>query len=108
MKTKLYGQFITEMGCCVYTTITINEDYTMNEDVTFYERNGGIDMMREEDFTKGEYVKKEDVMMYLKVFNWNMSREELFEKLKEMQALKVTEHDINKVKINKFLSGEWK
>ena len=37
-----------------------------------YEKNGGIDMMREEDFTQGEYVKKEDVMTYLKVFNWNM------------------------------------
>ena len=65
-------------------------------------------MMREEDFTKGEYVKKEDVMTYLKVFNWNMPRKELIEKFKEMPAINLTEQDINKVKINKFLNGEWK
>ena len=40
MKTKLYGQFITEMGCCVYTTITVNEDYTMNEVVREVKRLG--------------------------------------------------------------------
>ena len=64
--------------------------------------------MREEDFTKGEYVKKKDVMTYLKVFNWNMPRKELIEKFKEMPAINLTEQDINKVKINKFLNGEWK
>ena len=40
MKTKLYGQFITEMGCCVYATITVNEDYTMNEVVREVKRLG--------------------------------------------------------------------
>ena len=64
-------------------------------------------MMREENFTQGEYVKKEDVMTYLKVFDWNMSREELIEKFKEMPAINLTEHDVNKVKINKLLNGEW-
>ena len=72
-----------------------------------YERNGGIDMMREENFTQGEYVKKEDVMTYLKVFDWNMSREELIEKFKEMPAINLTEQDVNKVKINKLLNGGW-
>ena len=38
--TKLYGQFITEMGCCVYATITVNEDYTMNEVVIEVKRLG--------------------------------------------------------------------
>lgn len=28
---KLDIQGITEMGCCVYTTITVREDYTMSE-----------------------------------------------------------------------------
>ena len=65
------------------------------------------DMMREENFTQGEYVKKEDVMTYLKVFDWNMSREELIEKFKEMPAINLTEQDVNKVKINKLLNGEW-
>ena len=65
-------------------------------------------MMREENFTQGEYVKKEDVMTYLKVFDWNMPREELIEKFKEMPAINLTEQDINKVKINKLLNGEWK
>ena len=64
-------------------------------------------MMREENFTQGEYVKKEDVMTYLKVFDWNMSREELIEKFKEMPAINLTEQDVNKVKINKLLNGEW-
>lgn len=66
-----------------------------------------INMMREENFTQGEYVKKEDVMTYLKVFDWNMSREELIEKFKEMPAINLTEQDVNKVKINKLLNGEW-
>ena len=64
-------------------------------------------MMREENFTQGEYVKKEDVMTYLKVFDWNMPREELIEKFKEMPAINLTEQDVNKVKINKLLNGEW-
>lgn len=65
-------------------------------------------MMREENFTQGEYVKKEDVMTYLKIFDWHMSREELIEKFKEMPAINLTEQDVNKVKINKLLNGEWK
>ncbi len=65
-------------------------------------------MMREENFTQGEYVKKEDVMTYLKIFDWNMPREELIEKFKEMPAINLTEQDVNKVKINKLLNGEWK
>lgn len=28
--TKLYIQAITELGACVYTEITVPEDYTMN------------------------------------------------------------------------------
>ena len=67
----------------------------------------GVDMIREENFTQGEYVKKEDVMTYLKVFDWNMPREELIEKFKEMPAINLTEQDVNKVKINKLLNGEW-
>lgn len=63
--------------------------------------------MREENFTQGEYVKKEDVMTYLKVFDWNMPREELIEKFEEMPAINLTEQDVNKVKINKLLNGEW-
>lgn len=65
-------------------------------------------MIREENFTQGEYVKKEDIMTYLKVFDWHMSREELIEKFKEMPAINFTEQDVNKVKINKLLNGEWK
>ena len=65
-------------------------------------------MLREENFTQGEYVKKEDVMTYLKIFDWHMSREELIEKFKEMPAINLTEQDVNKVKINKLLNGEWK
>ena len=68
----------------------------------------GVDMIREENFTQGEYVKKEDVMTYLKVLDWHMSREELIEKFKEMPAINLTEQDVNKVKINKLLNGEWK
>lgn len=64
-------------------------------------------MMKMNDFTKGEYVKKEDVMTYLKVFDWNMSREELMKRFKEMPAINLTEQDINKVKINKMLNGEF-
>lgn len=67
-----------------------------------------VDMIREENFTQGEYVKKEDVMTYLKIFDWHMSREELIEKFKEMPAINLTEQDVNKVKINKLLNGEWK
>lgn len=40
MKRKLSGQFITEMGCCVYATITVSEDYTMNEVVREVKRLG--------------------------------------------------------------------
>lgn len=64
-------------------------------------------MMKMNDFTKGEYVKKEDVMTYLKVFDWNMSREDLIERFKEMPAINLTEQDVNKVKINKMLNGEF-
>ena len=67
-----------------------------------------INRMRKENFTQGEYIKKEDVMTYLKVFDWNMSREELIEKFEEMPAINLTEQDVNKVKINKLLNGEWK
>lgn len=64
-------------------------------------------MMKMDDFTQGEYVKKEDVMTYLKVFDWNMSREELMERFKEMPAINLTEQDVNKVKINKMFNGEF-
>lgn len=64
-------------------------------------------MMKKDDFTQGEYVKKEDVMTYLRVFDWNMSREELMERFKEMPAINLTEQDVNKVKINKMLNGEF-
>lgn len=64
-------------------------------------------MMKKEKFSQGEYVKKEDVMTYLKVFDWNMSREALIEKFEEMPAINLTEQDVNKVKINKLLNGEW-
>lgn len=37
---KLEIQAITEMGCCVYTSITVSEDYTMNEVVREVKRNG--------------------------------------------------------------------
>ena len=74
----------------------------------FNEGKVGVDMIREENFTQGEYVKKEDVMTYLKIFDWHMSREELIEKFKEMPAINLTEQDVNKVKINKLLNGEWK
>lgn len=64
-------------------------------------------MMKMDDFTQGEYVKKEDVMTYLRIFDWNMSREELTEKIKEMPAINLTEQDVNKVKTNKMLNGEF-
>lgn len=28
---KLMAQAITEMGCCVYVTVKVSDDYTMNE-----------------------------------------------------------------------------
>lgn len=31
MNRKLDVQVITEMGCCIYTQITVSENYTMNE-----------------------------------------------------------------------------
>lgn len=37
---ELTIQAITEMGCCVYTTIKVSEDYTMNEVVREVRRNG--------------------------------------------------------------------
>lgn len=64
-------------------------------------------MMKMDDFTQGEYVKKEDVMIYLRVFDWNMSREELMERFKEMPAINLTEQDVNNIKINKMLNGEF-
>ena len=33
-------QAITEMGCTVYTSINVSEDYTMNEVVREVKRNG--------------------------------------------------------------------
>lgn len=33
-------QAITETGCCVYTSIKVNEDYTMNEVVREVKRLG--------------------------------------------------------------------
>lgn len=38
IKTKLYIQAITEMGCCVYTMISLPEEYTMNQVVTEVKR----------------------------------------------------------------------
>ena len=64
-------------------------------------------MMKMDDFTQGEYVKKEDIMTYLSVFDWNMSREDLIERFKDMPAINLTEQDVNKVKINKMLNGEF-
>ena len=64
--------------------------------------------MKYDEFTSGEYVKKKDVMTYLRVFNWDMPREELIEKFKDMPSINLNEHDVNKVKINKLLNGEWK
>lgn len=64
-------------------------------------------MMKMDDFTQGEYVKKEDVMTYLRVFDWNMPRENLIERFKDMPAINLTEQDVNKVKINKMFNGEF-
>lgn len=63
--------------------------------------------MKYDDFTSGEYVKKEDVMTYLRVFKWDMLREELIEKFKGISSITLNNQDINKVKINKVLNGEW-
>ena len=63
--------------------------------------------MKYDDFTSGEYVKKEDVMTYLRVFNWDMPREELIEKFKGISSITLNNQEINKVKINKVLNGEW-
>ena len=63
--------------------------------------------MKYDDVTNGEYVKKEDVMTYLRVFNWDMPREELIEKFKGISSITLNNQDINKVKINKVLNGEW-
>lgn len=38
--TKLYIQAITESGSCVYTTINLKEDYTMNMVVKEVKRLG--------------------------------------------------------------------
>ena len=38
--TKLNIQAITEMGATVYTTITVSEEYTMNEVVRTIKANG--------------------------------------------------------------------
>ena len=67
----------------------------------------GENKMKYDDFTSGEYVKKEDVMTYLRVFDWTMPREELIEKFKGISSITLNDQDINKVKINKVLNGEW-
>ena len=38
--TTLKIQAITKMGCCVYASIKVSEDYTMNEVVREVKRNG--------------------------------------------------------------------
>ena len=40
--TILKIQAITEMGCCVYASIKVSEDYTMNEVVREVKRLGYI------------------------------------------------------------------
>ena len=57
----------------------------------------GVDMIREENFTQGEYVKKEDVMTYLKVLDWNMPREELIERVDNIPSLNLTERDMYRI-----------
>lgn len=52
-------------------------------------------------------MKKEDVMTYLRVFDWTMPREKLIEKFKGISSITLNDQDINKVKINKVLNGEW-
>lgn len=37
--TRLNIQAVTEMGCTVYATITVSEDYTMNEVVKTVKEN---------------------------------------------------------------------
>lgn len=64
-------------------------------------------MMKIEDFTKGEYVKKEDVMKYLQVLDWDMPRQGLIERFGDIPTINLTEQDVNKVKINKMLNGEF-
>lgn len=63
--------------------------------------------MNYENFEPGEYVRKDRVMTYLKVFDYDMPREELIERFKQMDSIKLSESDVNKVKINKLLSAEW-
>lgn len=46
-------------------------------------------------------------MTYLRVFNWDMPRKELIEKFKGISSITLNNQDINKVKINKLLNGEW-
>ena len=40
--TTLMIQAITEMGCCVYASIKVSEDYTMNEVVREVKRQGYV------------------------------------------------------------------
>lgn len=40
MKRTMNIQAITEMGCCVYTSIKVREEYTMNEVVSEVKRLG--------------------------------------------------------------------
>lgn len=63
--------------------------------------------MKWDDFTSGEYVKKEDVLTYLRIFDWSMPREELIKKFKDIPSINLNDQDVNKVKINKLLNGEW-
>ena len=64
--------------------------------------------MEMNEFTSGEYVPKKYVMAYLRMFNWDMSREELIEKFEDIPTIHLSEQDVNKVKMNKLLTGEWK
>lgn len=63
--------------------------------------------MKWDDFTSGEYVKKEDVLTYLRIFDWSIPREELIKKFKDIPSINLNDQDVNKVKINKLLNGEW-
>lgn len=38
----LMAQAITEMGCCVYVTVKVSDDYTMNEVVREIKRMGFV------------------------------------------------------------------
>lgn len=40
--TNLKVQVISEMGCCIYTSINVSEDYTMNEVVREIKRLGYV------------------------------------------------------------------